>query len=51
MSSGTHSLWAWWLCWEICNAHLGWEGDKGEQNLQGMLLREVLERCTLSAIS
>ena len=32
------------------NAHLGGEAG-GEQNLQGALLQEVLERCSLSAVS
>ena len=32
------------------NAHLGGE-IVGEQNLQGVLLQEVLERCSLSAVS
>ena len=32
------------------NAHLGGEAV-GEQNLQGAMLQEVLERCSLSAVS
>ena len=36
-------------CWGDFNAHLGGEAG-GEQNLQGVLLQEVLDRCDLSAV-
>ena len=33
------------------NAHLGGENCPGDQNLQGVLLQAVLERCELSTVS
>ena len=33
------------------NAHLGGENCPGDQNLQGVLLQTVLERCEVSAVS
>ena len=36
---------------EDFNAHLGGENCSGDQNLQGVLLQAVLERCELSAVS